>query len=306
MRHDRHAVISGANPISVTEAACARGLGPRREPARSRAPANFNNSDGGSLADASHYAHMGRWCVCEYGRRPIQKARDRFPGAGSNCFCDDDDMPVICPTCQTLKLSVAKFYSNPCTGGALLPAASAGFAIGSGALAAAASSRVAALACLARWRRERDAERLTPQECAIAGPAVYPIKAPATAPTGPSTTAPETAPKAALPARSCAFAPTEKNDAAITATTSSFFIAISLCIRPQGTTLRKCGGRKMAAGITFSLRGAIRKDAKPKQEGIKRNEKTRGRFPGAGVFNSSDDGVMLVICPTRQIFFAAL
>jgi hypothetical protein len=43
----------------------------------------------------------------------------------------------------------------------------------------------------------------TPQERAIAGPAVYPINAPATAPTGPRTMAPDTAPKAALPSRSC-------------------------------------------------------------------------------------------------------
>jgi hypothetical protein len=153
---------------------------------------------------------------------------------GLQLFCDDGDMPVICPTCQTLKLSVAKFYSNPCTGGALLPAASAGLAIGSGAPAAGASSRAAALACLARRPFERAAECLTPQECAIAGPAVYPIKAPATAPTGPSTTAPETAPKAALPARSCAIASTENSDAAITAITSSFFIAVPCASAPMG------------------------------------------------------------------------
>jgi hypothetical protein len=59
---------------------------------------------------------------------------------GLQLFCDDDDMPVICPTCQMLKASVASFYSNPCTGGALLPPASAGLAIGTGETAAAASS----------------------------------------------------------------------------------------------------------------------------------------------------------------------
>jgi len=45
------------------------------------------------------------------GRRPIrvtrfrianEKARGRFPGAGFCNSCDDEDMPVICPTCQTL------------------------------------------------------------------------------------------------------------------------------------------------------------------------------------------------------------
>ena len=161
-------------------------------------------------------------------------------------------MPVICPTCQTLKPSVANFYSNPCTGGALLRAASAGLAVGSGDAAAAASSCVAALAFLARWTRERDAECLTPQECAIAGPAVYPITAPATAPTGPSTTAPETAPKAALPARSCALASTAKNDAAITATTSNFFIAIP-CVRPQWDDTPKMRRQKDGVGITLSF-----------------------------------------------------
>jgi hypothetical protein len=205
-------------------------------------------------------------------------------------FCDDDDMPVICPTCQTLKLSVVKFYSNPCTGGALLPAASAGFAFGSGDAAAAASSRVAALACLPRRARDCDAERLTPQECAIAGPAVYPIKAPATAPTGPSTTAPETAPKAALPARSCAFAWTEKNDAATTATTSSFFIAISYASAPDGTTLRKCGGRKMARWHYLRFPEAQFKKAqsqsrKEKKQGRKSGtKKSRGRLLGPRAF----------------------
>jgi hypothetical protein len=38
----------------------------------------------------------------ECGRRPNEKARDRFPGAGCCDFCDDEQMPVICPTCQLL------------------------------------------------------------------------------------------------------------------------------------------------------------------------------------------------------------
>jgi hypothetical protein len=32
---------------------------------------------------------------------PNQKTRGRFPGAGFCNSCDDGDMPVICPTCQT-------------------------------------------------------------------------------------------------------------------------------------------------------------------------------------------------------------
>ena len=68
----------------------------------------------------------------------------------------------------------------------------------------------AAIAC--RWgagpgwavcrARDRDEDRRMPQERAIDGPAVYPMNAPATAPIGPNTTAPDTAPSAALPARS--------------------------------------------------------------------------------------------------------
>ena len=30
-----------------------------------------------------------------------EKTRGQFPGAGFCNFCDDGDMPVICPTCQT-------------------------------------------------------------------------------------------------------------------------------------------------------------------------------------------------------------
>lgn len=45
-------------------------------------------------------------------------------------------------------------------------------------------------------------DRRHPHDRAIAGPAVYPIAAPATAPTGPNTTAPDKAPNAALPTRS--------------------------------------------------------------------------------------------------------
>ena len=117
--------------------------------------------------------------------------------------------------------------------------ASAGFATGNGIVLACCSGP--AVACAVRRALERECP--TPQECAIAGPALYPMKAPATAPTGPSTTAPDSAPKAALPARSCAFASTEKNVAAIAAATSSFFIAVPLDA-PQG----QGNGKNAAAG----------------------------------------------------------
>jgi hypothetical protein len=43
-----------------------------------------------------------------FGKVRNEKARGRFPGAGSILnFRDDEDMPVICPTGQVLFLKVA-------------------------------------------------------------------------------------------------------------------------------------------------------------------------------------------------------
>ena len=139
-----------------------------------------------------------------------------------------------------------------------------------GALSLAATcSCVRVLARAERGAREDDADRRTPQERAIEGPAVYPINAPATAPTGPRTTAPDTAPSAASPARSWALASNGKNEPAISAPTSSFFIAVSL--RPAGrTALRNCGGTKVRI-LTVSL-----------DSGSSPIQKAGGQFPGAG------------------------
>jgi hypothetical protein len=68
---------------------------------------------------------------------------------------------------------------------------------------------------------------------AISGPAVYPTNAPATAPTGPRISAPETAPMTALPARSCACAGTHINDPAIVAKTTSFFMPLPRYLSAQ-------------------------------------------------------------------------
>jgi hypothetical protein len=158
-------------------------------------------------------------------------------------------MPVICPTGQEVFRgpSPAPLYSNPCTGGAVFPAATIAGLLATGEeVTLVAACCVPGSDCVTRRARARD--RPTPQECAIAGPAVYPITAPATAPTGPSTTAPDTAPRAASPARPCAFASYEKNDAAIIAATSNFFIAGSLERAPKArdceiaAAQRRCNG----------------------------------------------------------------
>jgi len=59
------------------------------------------------------------------------------------------------------------------------------------------------------------------------GPAVYPTNAPATAPIGPNTTAPDKAPKAASPPRSWANAPIGTSVKDTTAATISLFMCAS-------------------------------------------------------------------------------
>jgi hypothetical protein len=76
-----------------------------RVPARSRAPAKSKKVRTAARVKApcgKRFTEIG----APRGRRPIrelgfEKARDRFPGAGSILnFRDDEDMPVICPTGQ--------------------------------------------------------------------------------------------------------------------------------------------------------------------------------------------------------------
>jgi hypothetical protein len=76
-----------------------------RVPARSRAPAK-SKGFGRRRASRRLAASASQEIGAPRGRRPIQelgfeKARGRFPGAGSILnFRDDEDMPVICPTGQ--------------------------------------------------------------------------------------------------------------------------------------------------------------------------------------------------------------
>ena len=69
------------------------------------------------------------------------------------------------------------------------------------------------------------------------------MTAPATAPTGPNTTAPETAPSAALPARSWALASNEKNVPAISYRNKRS-VHRDVLEPSAGTGLRNCGGTK--------------------------------------------------------------
>jgi hypothetical protein len=59
-------------------------------------------------------------------------------------YCDDEDMPVICPTCQISwsdRFIRRRFYSNPWTGG------SAALLAGSGEVLTDGGELVAAAAC---------------------------------------------------------------------------------------------------------------------------------------------------------------
>ena len=65
-----------------------------------------------------------------------------------------------------------------------------------------------------------------PQDRAMDGPAVKPTTAPATAPIGPSTTAPDNAPKAASPTRSWAIAAEDISARVSTTNANVFFIRV--------------------------------------------------------------------------------
>jgi len=79
-----------------------------------------------------------------------------------------------------------------------------------------------------------------PQDRAIDGPAVKPTTAPATAPIGPSTTAPDNAPKAASPTRSWAIAAEDISARVSTTNANVFFIRIP-CERNPSPGLTRWG-----------------------------------------------------------------
>jgi hypothetical protein len=157
-------------------------------------------------------------------------------------------MPVICPTCQ-IPFNVAassrpRAYSSPWTGGALF------FARGAWAGLTGGGELTLAVVCICateasrvvRRARAEDADRRIPQEREIEGPAVYPINAPATAPTGPRTTAPDTAPRAASPARSSALVSNDTNDPTIRVIKNTFLTVISPAASQDATHPRNAAG----------------------------------------------------------------
>ncbi len=78
------------------------------------------------------------------------------------------------------------------------------------------------------------------------GPAVYPTNAPATAPTGPNTTAPDRAPKAASPPRS--MLPSEQASTILPLQQQAFS-----CVFPESAPMQRlrpnCGCSKEALGF---------------------------------------------------------
>jgi hypothetical protein len=158
-------------------------------------------------------------------------------------------------------------HSRPCTGGALEVALGGGggaCAAGGGVGAAGggaggrfgkgwlstADTRASGAAVEVRPRRAV-LDRLKPHEWAIDGPAVYPTTAPASAPMGPNTTAPDNAPSAAsLPRRSSAIAPEEVSASANAASAIVRFMPIPLAsrFRPAGSKTAKCGGKSTILG----------------------------------------------------------
>ena len=163
------------------------------------------------------------------------------------------------------------FHSNVWIGGAafVLATVAGAWGAGGGAVLATAGGVAVAAAAVrfasgpgraARRALDRGAGCRIPHELAIAGPAVYPTTAPAAAPTGPNTTNPETAPRTALPPRSCACASNEINVPATAAATTSFFMAVSLNTpRHWNPKLRQHKGEPTAitSRRAFSGRGSI-------------------------------------------------
>lgn len=120
---------------------------------------------------------------------------------------------------------------------------------GAGVLAALAGAALLAVRFAAgrdwalRLGRDCGSAPLSPR--AISGPAVNPTSAPAAAPTGPSMSAPDTAPSTVVPTRSCACAADENTIPARTAAAIRIFMAVSLNA-PRATGFQNWGDTRVA------------------------------------------------------------
>jgi hypothetical protein len=106
VRHDRwRAIISGANPYPCTGAACSRDLGhAARRHVRARRLMMISGFERRRARDAPG---DGRWEMRRRDKRPpsdskisTKKPAADFSARALHDFCDDDNVPVICPTCQ--------------------------------------------------------------------------------------------------------------------------------------------------------------------------------------------------------------
>jgi hypothetical protein len=107
----RAQTIWGVIPLG---AACGGGDDPRRKPARSRAPANSlvcaNEGSDDGMPTTPRRRALGDAASCwaaavrlgNFGEKISTKNPRRISPCGPYDFCDDDIMPVICPTCQTI------------------------------------------------------------------------------------------------------------------------------------------------------------------------------------------------------------
>ncbi len=99
MRHDRLGDHFGREPYP-SRGRGERGLSPRRVPARSRMPANVVRT--AADQDASSVDALHGRCGVSNMRPPSDAKNPRPVSRRGLDYCDDVDMPVICPTWQDL------------------------------------------------------------------------------------------------------------------------------------------------------------------------------------------------------------
>jgi hypothetical protein len=97
--------VKAGEPAATTDCSNQDGVGSLRSVRPSRGLPSWNKTGTSSIArvlESAISAHSGRVTQRCANHVPIEKARGRFPGAGFWVSCDDELMPVISPTSQTL------------------------------------------------------------------------------------------------------------------------------------------------------------------------------------------------------------